>query len=71
MKQERKRNNSEYVTAHEELGGVADLTCLVARHTRVVTGVGRPHVREDEAGGERVVLAELEISSGHEWVAIT
>lgn len=28
-------------------------------------------MREDEAGGERVVLAELEVSGGHERVAVT
>lgn len=39
-----------YVTAHEELGCVANFTRLVARDARVVPGVLGPHVRQDKVG---------------------
>lgn len=61
-----------YVTAHEELGGVAGLTCLVACHARVVGGVLWPYVRNLETGGERVVvLADLQVRGGREIFAVT
>lgn len=60
----------QYVTAHEELGGVADLTCRVSSHARVVAGVVWPHVSQGQEGGERVVLCDLEVGRGREGVSI-